>query len=107
MAPGAPSVVYDLTRRGLSADLKAPAGCSPIPEPTATIVFDTQKFLVRPSDAEGPTFANAKWSDNLPKLHQAKIIQSFENAGLLGSVARPMDALTADHQLQIDIRSFR
>ena len=31
-------------------------------------MFDTQKILVRPSGTEGPTFANARWSDNLPKL---------------------------------------
>ena len=38
---------------------------------------------------------------------QAKVIQSFENAGLLSSVARPSEALTADYQLQIDIRAFQ
>ena len=71
------------------------------------LMFDTQKILVRPSGAEGPTFANAKWSDNIPKLLQARIIQSFENANLLRSVARPMEGLTAGHQLLIDIRSFQ
>jgi len=103
-----PSIVYDLAApRSFPADLKAPAGVLAVLEPTAIIMFDTQRILVRPSGAEGPTFANAKWSDNLPKLIQAKIIQSFENAGLLGSVTRPMDAVSADHQLQIDIRSFQ
>jgi phospholipid/cholesterol/gamma-HCH transport system substrate-binding protein len=63
--------------------------------------------LVRPSGSEGPTFTNAKWSDNLPKLLQSKVIESFENAGMLGSVSRPNDANTADHQLQLDIRSFQ
>ena len=67
----------------------------------------TQKILVRPSGAEGPTFANARWSDNLPKLLHARLIHSFENANLLRAVARPTDGLTADHQLQIDIRKFQ
>jgi phospholipid/cholesterol/gamma-HCH transport system substrate-binding protein len=108
-APVAPQpIVYDLTApRTFPPDVKVPAGVLAVPEPTATIMFDTQKFLVRPSGAEGPTFANAKWSDTLPKLLQAKIIQSFENAGLLRSVVRPMDALTPDRQLQIDIRRFQ
>ena len=106
--PAAPPVVYDLMApRNFPPDVKAPAGLLAIAEPTATIVFDTQKFLVRPSEAEGPSFANAKWSDNLPKLMQAKVIQSFENAGLLRSVTRPSEALTADYQLQIDIRTFQ
>lgn len=101
-------IVYDLTApRDFPAVKKAPSGQFSIPEPTAVLMFDTQKILVRPSGAEGPTFTNAKWSDNIPKLLQARIIQSFENAGLLGSVARPMDGLTAGHQLLIDIRSFQ
>jgi phospholipid/cholesterol/gamma-HCH transport system substrate-binding protein len=103
-----PPIVYDLTApRNFPVADKARAGLLAVLEPTAIIMFDTQKILVRPSGAEGPTFSNAKWSDNLPKLLQAKIIQSFENAGLLGSVTRPMDAVSADHQLQIDIRSFQ
>ena len=103
-----PPVVYDLrAARNFPPGVKAGAGMLAVAEPTATIMFDTQKFLVRPSDAEGPSFANAKWSDNLPKLMQAKVIQSFENAGLLRSVMRPNDAVTADYQLQIDIRTFQ
>ena len=62
---------------------------------------------MRPSGAEGPTFSDAKWSDNIPKLLQARIIQSFENADLMRSVVRPMDGLSAGHQLLIDIRSFQ
>jgi phospholipid/cholesterol/gamma-HCH transport system substrate-binding protein len=104
----APPIVYDLMApRDFPPGVKAPGGLLVVAEPTATIVFDTQKFLVRPSEAEGPSFANSKWSDNLPKLMQAKVIQSFENAGLLRSVVRPNDALTADYQLQIDIRMFQ
>jgi phospholipid/cholesterol/gamma-HCH transport system substrate-binding protein len=104
----APPAVYDLMApRNFPPGLKAPAGLLAVAEPTATIVFDTQKILVRPSEAEGPSFANAKWSDNLPKLIQEKVIQSFENAGLLRSVTRASDALTADYQLQIDLRTFQ
>ena len=34
-------------------------GLSKLPEPAATLMFDTQKILVQPSGAEGPTFADA------------------------------------------------
>jgi len=104
----APPVVYDLVApRAFPPADKAPAGLLTVLEPTAIIMFDTQKILVRPSGAEGPTFANARWSDNLPKLLHARIIHSFENANLLRAVARPSDSLTADRQLQIDIRRFQ
>ena len=103
-----PPIVYDLTapRNFPTAD-KPPSGLLAVLDPTAILMFDTQKILVRPSGAEGPSFANARWSDNLPKLLYARIVQSFENANLLRSVTRPMDGLTADFQLLIDIRSFQ
>lgn len=101
-------IVYDLTApHDFPAIKNTPSGQFSISEPTAVLMFDTQKILVRPSGAEGPTFSNAKWSDNIPKLLHARIIQSFENANLLRSVARPMEGLTASHQLLIDIRSFQ
>jgi len=107
-AAAANQIIYDLTApRDFPTIKKAPSGQFSIPEPTATLAIDTQKILVRPSDTEGPTYKNAKWSDNIPKLIQARIIQSFENANLLRSVLRPVEGLTASHQLVIDIRNFQ
>jgi len=104
----APPIIYDLTApRAFPPIDKVPAGLLAVLEPTAIIMFDTQKILVRPSGTEGPTFATARWSDNLPKLLHARIIQSFENANLLRTVTRATDGLTADYQLLIDIRSFQ
>lgn len=101
-------IVYDLTApHDFPAIKKTPSGQFSVAEPTAVLMFDTQKILARPSGAEGPTFTNAKWSDTIPKLLQSRIIQSFENANLLRSVARPIEGLTASHQLLIDIRSFQ
>lgn len=99
-------IIYDLTApRDFPSVTKIPSAQLSIPEPTAVLMFDTQKILVRPSGSEGPTFSNAKWSDNIPKLIQARIIQTFENANL--RVARPIESLTTSRQLLIDIRSFQ
>lgn len=104
----APLIIYDLTApRDFPIIKTAPSGQLIIPEPTAVLMFDTQKLLVRPSGVEGPTFSSARWSDNIPKLLQARIIQSFENANLLRSVARPTESLTVSYQLLLDIRSFQ
>ncbi len=104
----APQTIYDLTApRDFPPITKLPSAQLSVPEPTAVLMFDTQKLLVQPSGNEGPSFTNARWSDNTPKLIQAKIIQSFENANLLRSVTRPMDSLNATHQLLIDIRNFQ
>ena len=50
------------------------------------------------------TFAVAE--KNLPKLLQAKIIQTLENALSPSAVARTSEGTAADRQLLIDIRSF-
>jgi phospholipid/cholesterol/gamma-HCH transport system substrate-binding protein len=96
-------VIYDLTAPRDFPGLRKPHGQIVVPELTAVLALDTQRILVRPSSKE-PSFADAQWSDSLPKLMQAKVIQSFENAGVTAS--RPMEGLDATHQLLIDLRAF-
>ena len=106
-AKAAPTI-YDLASPVAFPPLdKVARGQLVVPEPTALVALDTQKLLVRPSAPEGAGFANAQWSDSVTKLFQAKVIQSFESANYLEAVGRPMDGLTADYQLLIDIRSFQ
>ncbi|KAB2919814.1 MAG: MCE family protein [Hyphomicrobiaceae bacterium] len=103
-----PSVIYDISAPRTFPPLDKPAhGQLVVPEPTTLIALDTQKILVRPTAPDTPSFANAQWGDSTSKLFQAKIIQSFENANYLSAVGRPVDGLTADYQLLIDIRSFQ
>jgi len=100
-------VIYDLTAPTQFTAIAKPRQTQlTVAEPTALIMFETRKFLVRPNPSDDPTFANAEWSDNIPKLLQAKIVQAFENVGLSQSVSRPTEGLTADKQLAIDIRKF-
>ena len=107
-AANTPQVVYDLTAPNtFPAINKEAKGQLAVAEPTALILFDTRKILVRPVPSDDPTFAKAEWSDNVPKLLQSKIIQTFENAGLSRAVSRPTEGATADRQLAIDIRKFQ
>jgi phospholipid/cholesterol/gamma-HCH transport system substrate-binding protein len=85
---------------------KIAGGQLTVPEPSALVLFDTQKILARPQ-ADQSVALDAQWSDSLPKLLQAKIIHSFENANYPQAVARPTEGLTADYQLLIEIRSFQ
>jgi phospholipid/cholesterol/gamma-HCH transport system substrate-binding protein len=101
-------IFYDLTApRDFPTLKKTPSAQFSIPEPTAVLMFDTQKIVVRPSGTEGPTFSDAKWSDNIPKLVQTRIIQSFENANMLRSVSKPIEGSPTGRQLLIDIRNFQ
>jgi phospholipid/cholesterol/gamma-HCH transport system substrate-binding protein len=78
-----------------------------VPDPAATLVFDTQNILIRTASGTFSTVENAKWADNLPKLMQAKIVQSFENAQQLRAVSRPLDQLEAKYRLELGIRNFQ
>ena len=101
-----PVPVYDITPLDQLPTLKKPRGLLVVPEPTALVVFDTQKILIRRA-AEGTLpLGNAQWSDSLPKLLQAKVIQAFENAGYEGAISRPLDGVSANYQLLLDIRGF-
>ena len=78
-----------------------------VAEPTALIVFDTQKIITRSATgARSPLAGTGQWADSLPKLVQSKIIQTLENALSPSAVIRSSDGATADRQLLIDIRSF-
>ena len=103
----APARIYDLSApHAFPPHDKVASGQLTVPEPSALVLFDTQKILVRPQMEESLAL-DAQWSDSLPKLLQTKIIQSFENASYPQAVARPTEGLTADYQLLIDIRRFQ
>ena len=103
-----PPIVYDLTApRDFPATDKAPSGLLAVMDPTAIIMFDTQKILIRNGAGTYSNIANSQWADNLPKLFQARIVQSFENARQLSAVSRPLDQLTAEYRPEMTIRSFQ
>ncbi len=112
MTGGGPAKVMPVTY-----DLDAPRAFPPaakpaksqliVLEPTAPVTLDSQKIAVQPNAGDNASLDNAQWSDNVPKLLQEKIIQSFENSNYLTAVARPMEGLNADYQLLIDIRNFQ
>jgi phospholipid/cholesterol/gamma-HCH transport system substrate-binding protein len=102
-----PKITFDL--RALSN--AGPAGKTinvqwAIPEPTAVAMLETQRFLFSPPQ-EVPGFAEAMWADALPKLIQARLIESFENYDLAHAPLRVADLGQPEFQLLIDVRRFR
>ena len=66
---GAARVVFDLTApKNFPPLSKTPESQLTIAEPTALLVFESRKIPVRPSGDEDSTFANAEWTDSIPKL---------------------------------------
>ena len=77
-----------------------------IPEPTAVAMLETQRFLFSPAQ-EYPDFTEAMWADAIPKLVQARLIESFENYDIAHAPLRMADVGQTEFQLFIDVRRFR
>lgn len=106
---GAPAqkITYDLrTPQDLGRVGKTLSASLAIPEPTAVAMLQTQRMLFSPvGDIKG--FADFLWADSIPKLVQARLIDSFENYDIAHAPLRTTDLGQADYQLLIDIRHFR
>ncbi len=107
-AKTAVAALYDLTApKAFQPAERASKAQLVVPEPTALVALDTQRIIVAPGAGEGPAVDTAQWSDTIPKMLQARIVQSFENSKYVGAVARPLEGLAADYQLVVDVRSFQ
>jgi phospholipid/cholesterol/gamma-HCH transport system substrate-binding protein len=100
-------ITYDLSAlQNQGPPGKTIKGQLAIPEPTVVAMLETQRMLFS-SASEVPEFAEFLWADTIPKLFQARLIESFENYDIAHAPLRSADAGQADFQLLIDIRRFR
>lgn len=77
-----------------------------VAEPSALQVLDSDRIIVREAGGALSYLGGGQWADRLPKLVQTRLIQTFENASRIGAVGRPGERISADFQLNTDIRSF-
>jgi phospholipid/cholesterol/gamma-HCH transport system substrate-binding protein len=98
--------MYDLAAPTSFPPLKKLSGGLTVAEPTAVVMYDSQRVLLQAKDGGFTFLEDAQWSDSLAKLVQAKLAQAYENAQLFASVNRPVEGVAPDNQLLIDIRSF-
>jgi cholesterol transport system auxiliary component len=105
LIPQSPNAIFDLSA---PADVAAPRGNMQVlvPEPTAVRALDTDRIAARPSDAQYAYLGGAVWSDRLPKLVQARLVQMLQNSGRVRAAAVPGQGLLIDFQLVVDIRAF-
>jgi phospholipid/cholesterol/gamma-HCH transport system substrate-binding protein len=77
-----------------------------LPEPSTVLAYNTDKIMTRPAPDESLPLEGPRWSDSLPILVQAKLIETFENAGYTNDVTRTLGDFPDSDQLSIDIRRF-
>jgi phospholipid/cholesterol/gamma-HCH transport system substrate-binding protein len=105
-ATPASKVTYNLRAADdFPAPTKTLKGQFAIPEPTAVVLLQTQRFLFSPT-MQTTGFPDAQWADSIPKLIQAKLLESFENYDVAHAPTRPLDGVQPDYQLLIDVRDF-
>jgi phospholipid/cholesterol/gamma-HCH transport system substrate-binding protein len=103
----AQKVTYDLRApQNQGSASKTIKGQLAIPEPTAVAMLETQRMLFSPVK-DYPGFADFLWADSIPKLLQARLIESFENYDIAHAPLRVADVGQTDFQLLIDVRRFR
>lgn len=78
-----------------------------IPEPSALKALDSEQVVIYVTPSEIQYLAGARWSDTLPKMVQAKLVEAYENSGKLGGVGVPGQGLAIDFQVVTDIRAFQ
>ena len=103
---GKPPQTFDLTAPRAPARSGAFSGNLVVAEPIANATLDGQRVVVKPASGEITYLPNVQWSDRLPKLVQAKIIEAYENSSRIRSVGRPGDRLSVDYQLVSELRAF-
>lgn len=105
--PPAQKITYDLRAAKFEGSAsKTINGQLALPEPTAVAMLETQRFLFAPA-GDYPGFADVLWADSIPKLLQARLIESFENYDIAHAPLHTADLGQADYQLLIDVRRFR
>lgn len=95
-------------------DLTAPAGARHgslngarlgVRTPNAIQLFDSERIVFRPEPGLAAYYADAQWTDRLPRLVEARLVEAFE-AGGVHTVSRMTDGLTVDYQLLSEVRDF-
>jgi phospholipid/cholesterol/gamma-HCH transport system substrate-binding protein len=103
-----PAQSFDLTAPRVAAHVdRSRPGPMAVGDPTALIMYDSQKLVIRNASGTRATMAGpVQWADTLPKLVQARIVQTLESAMSPAAVVRGIDNLASERQLLLDIRAF-
>ncbi|MCG7391459.1 ABC-type transport auxiliary lipoprotein family protein [Microvirga sp. ACRRW] len=102
---GPAPTTYDLSAP--SSRIRGAAGVQVlVNEPAAIQTLATQQILVKDASGSVSFIGEGQWADNLPRLIQTRLINTFENASQLRGVSRPSSGAVADVQLVSELRSF-
>jgi cholesterol transport system auxiliary component len=76
-----------------------------VAEPSALKALDGQNIVIKPSPAVIQYLSGAQWADRLPRIVQARLVETFQRSGRIG-VGKPGEGLAIDYQVIVEVRSF-
>ena len=98
---------YDL----LAPDISAMGHRKPLQiavnSPSAVRALESDRILVKPGPAQLVYFPGSAWSDHLPRLVQARLVEALQNSGRFRAVGDGRDKIDADVQVLSNIRAFQ
>lgn len=78
-----------------------------VPEPRALAALNTNSIAAKSSPSAISYYQNVLWADQLPRVVQARVVESLENSGRVHAVGVPGQGLLINYQVLIDIRAFQ
>jgi cholesterol transport system auxiliary component len=104
VAGSRPPTTYDLVApRSFSASPRPAPWQLLVYEPSATSALDTSRLMVRPKADQVSYYKGIAWSDRLPRLVQARMIETFQNSGAVKAVSNS----TGQYALATELRAFQ
>ena len=103
--PQSPSAIFDLSAPGNASPARGSVQIL-VPQPTAIKALDNDRIAARPAPAQYAYLPNAVWSDLLPRLLQARLIETLQNSGRVRAAAQPGQGLLINYQLLLNVRAF-
>jgi cholesterol transport system auxiliary component len=96
-----PRETFDLPPESLASG-RAHGAAIAVQEPSASAIIDSNRFLIRGEGGEVAYLADAQWSDTVPRLVQARLIDRLTSRGV--NAVRPGEG--AGFRLSTELRRF-
>lgn len=102
-----PIAVYALRSEAIdAANLPEVNWSLTVIRPNSVAFLDSNRIAVRPEPNVLQVYKGANWSESLPDLVQANLVQALENSGRIKSVSRQNSGVPAEVAMLVDIRQF-
>jgi cholesterol transport system auxiliary component len=102
----APSTAFDISAPRDALRGGRIAGQLVVAEPSTVQAFEAERIVAKDKAGTVSLIGGGQWADRLPRLVQARLIQTLEGASRNRAVGRPGDGITGDNQLNTEIRAF-